>query len=198
MKIIITGLPPKDFVAEISSHLNIQEPPIQLNQKSAEPQSAIQIVGSIIEWLDPFKVAMLAFIAELSKETAKDVYKNKSKILKALGQAAVKPLKAFIDLIFRNKDKIEKENTHLIISLNIPDEIMGTNLHLKVSAEEELAWQFANFIIKLNKIEAFVLQAMKSDKPPFAPINIIVNDDGSIIVKYMDQVDLQLHEVTIE
>ena len=198
MKIIITGLPPKEFVTEISSHLNIQESPSVVQQRAAEPQSVIQIVGSIIEWLDPFKVAVLAFIAELSKEAAKDVYKNKSEILKALGQATVKPLKAFVELIFRNKDKIENEKIHIIVSLNIPDDYLGTNLHLQISSEEELVWQFANFIIRLNKIEAFILQAMKSDKPPFAPISLIVNEDGTIIVKYMDSVDLQLQEVTIE
>lgn len=198
MKIIVSGLPSKELVSEISTHLNIQDPPTALIQKSAEPQSVIQIVGSIIEWLDLYKVVSIVFVSTITKEVAKDLYKNKGKILQALGQAAVKPLKAFVDLLFRNKDKIEDEKIHIILSLNILDDYLGTNLHLQISSEEELAWQFANFIIRLNKIEAFILQAMKSDKPPFAPISLIVNEDGSIIVKYMDSVDLLPHEITIE
>lgn len=198
MKIIVAGLPPKDFVAEISSHLNIKESPAVFYQRSAEPQSLIQIVGSVVEWLDLYKVVSIVFVSTITKEVAKDLYKNKVKILQALGQTAVKPLKAFVDLIFRNKERIDKEKIHLIISLNIPDDYMGTNLHLQISSEEELAWQFANFIIRLEKIESELNNLISSDKPPLFPVSLITQDDGSIKIKYMDKMDLELHEIKIE
>ncbi|MBK7228472.1 MAG: hypothetical protein IPH97_06340 [Ignavibacteriales bacterium] len=108
MKIIISGLPPKDFVSEISSHLNIKEDPTVLYLRSTDPPSVIQIVASVIEWLDLYKVVSIVFISTITKEAAKELYQNKSKILKALGQATAKPLKAFVDLIL-NKEKLIKK-----------------------------------------------------------------------------------------
>jgi hypothetical protein len=198
MKIILSGLPPKDFVSEISSHLNIKDDPTVHYLRSADPPSVIQIVGSVVEWLDLYKVVSIVFVSTITKEIAKDLYKNKGKILHALGQATVKPLKAFVDLIIRNKERIDKEKIHLIFSLNIPDEIMGTNLQLQGASEEELAWQFANFIIRLEKIEGELNNLISSAKPPLFPVSLLSQDDGSIIIKYMDKVDLELHELKIE
>ncbi|MBK7228473.1 MAG: hypothetical protein IPH97_06345 [Ignavibacteriales bacterium] len=84
------------------------------------------------------------------------------------------------------------------MSLKIPDEYTGTNLHLQISSEEELAWQFANFIIRLEKIEIELNNLISSEKPPLFPVSLLSQEDGSIIVKYMDKMDLEIHEITIE
>ena len=198
MKIIISGLPPKDFIAEISSFLNITERPSVIQQRSADPPSVIQILGSVVEWLDLYKLVSIIFISTVTKEAAKELYVNKSKLFSSLRQVTVKPLKAFIDLFFRNKEKITNQNIFIIITLNIPDDYMGTNLQLQLNSEEELAWQFANYIVRLEKIENVIKQLMRSEKPPLAPISLISQDDGSIKIRYMDLIDLKYHEILID
>lgn len=197
MKITVSGLPPKEVVQEISSFLNIKDKPSVIMQRSADPPSIIQIIGNVIDWLDPFKVAAIAFIAKLSGEVAKDVYKNKIKILKALELITVKPIREFVELISRSAKSTNFRNTQLFISINIPDDYFGTSLELKLNSAEELAWQFTNFIFRLEKIESILEDLMKLDKPPMAPINLIMNEDGTFIIKYMDTVDLEMHEVIV-
>lgn len=198
MKITVSGLPPKEIVYEISSFLNIKDKPSVIMQRSADPPSVIQIIGSVIDWIDPFKVAVIAFIAEISREAAKDIYKNKAKIFKALQLITVKPLKEFVEIIFRSKTFSEFKNTQIFISVNIPDDYFGTNLELKLNSKEDIAWQFANFILHIEEIEIELNKLIKSDKPPLAPISLILNNDGSILIKYMDSVDLKIQELIVK
>jgi hypothetical protein len=193
MHILITKDIPRDVVNYLRDELDIKEEPRLAMHKSESAPSFLQIIGEIIQWLDPLKVAATAFLLELSREAAKDVYKNKAKIIKALKVATVTSLNHFSEVLSRIKKNLPSR-TKVAISIPIPDNFFGTTLLIESDKEEEIAWAIANFIVRIEAISKFIKKISESELKPFAPLHLTLLEDGNLKLTWMDQKNMEMHE----
>ena len=193
MKIFITKDIPQEIVNDLRKEFDIKEEPVLVEYKSGTDPSLIQIIAEIIEWLAIFKEAATVFLIELSKEEAKDFYKNKDKIFKALKLAIVSPLKRISRVLSKVKKKLP-DKTNIIIGIPIPNYYLGTILSIDSKQEEEIAWAVANFIVRIESISEFIKEISSSELKPLGPLNLILLEDGNIKLTWMDQQNMNNHE----
>jgi len=193
MKIFITKDIPQEIVNDLRREFDIKEKPVLVVYKSGTDSSLIQIIAEIIEWLDILKVAATVFLIELSKQAAKDFYKNKDKIFKALKLAIVSPLKRISRVLSKVKKKLP-DKTKIIIGIPIPNDYLGTILSIDSKQEEEIAWAVANFIVRIESISEFIKEISSSELKPLGPLNLILLEDGNIKLTWMDQQNMNIHE----
>jgi hypothetical protein len=193
MKILITKDIPQEIVNDLRREFDIKEEPVLVEYKSGTNPSLIKIIAEIIEWLDYLKVPATVFLIELSKEAAKDFYKNKAKIFKALKLAIVSPLKRISRVLSKVKKKLP-DQTKIIIGIPIPNNYFGTSLSIDSKQEEEIAWAVANFIVRIESISEFIKEISSSELKPLYPLNLILLEDGNIKITWMDQQNMNIHE----
>ena len=82
----------------------------------------------------------------------------------------------------------------ITIGLPIPDEHFGTVVTFTPSDEEEASWVLACFVVKAEKIEALIREEMGEDRTPLGCVQLIQQDDGTFVVRWMDQNEMKMHE----
>ena len=103
--------------------------------RSAEPPSWIQFLADLLSWSTVIKVPATVFLAELAKEAAKDTWKNKERIAKALKQQGVEPLLKLSRALFKYC-RASPRKTSVIIGFPFPDEDFGTGIAVEPETEE--------------------------------------------------------------
>jgi len=197
MKLVVSKDIDKKVINDICNQLNISDDVIYQLQKSEETGSLVKIIGEIFEWHSLLKIALTAFMIEITREAAKDVYKNKVIILQTLKNSAVKPLKNIVKLIKRTKKECPT-NTRIVICLPILDEIIGTELNISDEAEIIIAWKLANYFYKADQIKNFEIEYMRNSKYPMGKVYVEVNEDGSILLQWFNKNDVGIQEKTIK
>ena len=197
MLIVISGSPPKitidQMVEDLGPVLKVDKV-MHLQGRSVDPPTIVQLVGDLSQWLLPLKIAVSIFLAQLAKEAAKDAWKNKSRIAEVLKEQACKPLKVLASAVASTKRRMGIANFRITIGLSIPDDIFGTVLLVEDNDEELIALLIAQFVDQLKDIEAIVKKEMSGPNSPVGQVSLLVQRDGSILVRWMGSQDLAIHE----
>ncbi len=170
---------------------------VPFGMRSAEPQSVLQIIGELIDWTLPLKVAATAFLTQLAKEAAKDIWKNRKKVSEILQNETCSKLSESVKIIKRAISKSENQCS-FIITLYYPAKYIETELVIKSEDEVEISWLLANFIANLDFIYNAIVEELKGENPPSQLIFLSIDETGSIIMKWMDSIKLEKHERIIK
>jgi len=196
MKLIVTSDIDKKIINNIRSQLNITEETRYFLQKSEAAETIVKIVGEILEWQNLLKIALTTFFIEITKEAAKDIYKNKTVILKALKKSTVKPFKKLVELIYKTKKKCPS-NTKFVVCLQILDSFLGTELDISDEDELIIAWKLANYFYKAEQIKNFEIEYMNSSQYPMGKVYVEVKEDGSLLLQWFNKNDVGIQEKII-
>lgn len=164
--------------------------------RSADPPSILQIVGELLDWTLPLKVATTAFLAQLGKEAASDIWKNKGKIFSALKQENCSKLYKTTKIIHDSISKTEND-CKFILTLSYPKNFIEAELLIQTQNEAEIAFKLAIFIENLENIQNSITKELQGKYPPSQLVFLNIDDNGYITMSWMDTVELKKHEKII-
>ena len=170
---------------------------VSFGMRSAEPQTVLRIIGELIDWTLPLKLAATAFLTQLAKEAAKDFWKNKNKILEILKREPCSKLYESVRIIKRAISKSENQ-CNFIITLYYPEKYIETELVVKSEDEVEISWLLANFIANLDAISSAISEELRGENPPSQLIFLSIDESGLVTMKWMDSIKLDKHEKIIK
>ncbi|MGK9367324.1 hypothetical protein ACSSWA_00305 [Melioribacter sp. Ez-97] len=196
MKVLLYGYDAAKIVDEFVenwSEIVIKSEKVFVGMRSSDAPSFLQIIGQLIDWTLPLKAAATAFLVQLSKEAAKDLWKNKSNILKCLSTKNSKKIDRVSELI-ANSIRDAGSNLNFILSLEIPEKYIEANFSLKSFDKESIAFYLSHYVDKLESIYNAIIKEANGDHPPLQLIEILISEEGKITIKWMDAEKLELHE----
>jgi hypothetical protein len=158
--------------------------------KSAEGPSFIQIMGAAKEWFTPLNIAATVFLSTLAQEMAKDAYKNKAAIAKALAAGAAAPLRRAVQALSRAKSATHSRT--IVLGLSVPDDYFGTALTVPLDPEE-IAYPLAMLVTLANRIEAIIEAEVKAGRKPLARVNISLSGPQTLRLDWVDHSFAQHH-----
>lgn len=149
----------------------------------------IQVLAEIATWELILKISVTAFLAELSKQAAQDIWKNKKKVIKALSKPIVNPLKLFVSAVSKAKEKIGNQAT-ISIGIPFPDDYFGTVLVIQPEDSEEIVKLISIFINNLENIQNELHIISKLDNGPSGPVFIEIKDEKELLIKWFGKKEL--------
>jgi hypothetical protein len=201
MRLWTSGIVSKHTIDQLVDDLNSVTSVEQVNHlqtRSADPPAIVQLVGDLAQWVDPLKLAASIFLAQLAKEAAKDVWKNKLVIAKVLKEQACKPLKIVASAIAAAKRTTDSAEFSVTIGLSVPDDLFGTTLPIYENDEELIAILVARFVDQLMTVEAIVRKEMDGPNRPVGQVSLLLQPDGSMLLRWMGAQDLDIHEQVVK
>ena len=93
-------------------------------------------------------------------------------------------------------DGVDGEVT-ISVGLNIPDDHFGTAISIMPGDPEEVARVLASFIVHVEQISKVMRAEIEAGRTPLGPAIIKLQDDGSLMVSWVAQADLNRHELRI-
>lgn len=160
---------------------------------STDPPSFIKLVAESSEWSFALELAASAFLApffaqfgaQLGKNAADDLWKNRAAIARALASASAAPIRKVITVLRRAKSKA-RASTYVAIALPLPDEDYGTEMVVPTDSEEEAALAVALFVEQLAPIEVAVRREIDAGRSFLGSVRVVPQKDGSVVLKWMD------------
>jgi hypothetical protein len=162
---------------------------------SAQP-SFVQVLANAALWT-LLLVPATRFLAQIGKRAADDVWDHKKEMSEALKEAAVLPLKRLAGAINACRAaSIRKPD--VVVGIPLPEDYFGTAIRFKPQSPEEIAWAVANLVVKAPDVERVIRAEMLGKRPPLGPVQIELQPDGSLIIKWMDRIEMKIHETRVE
>jgi hypothetical protein len=156
---------------------------------STDPPSFIKLVAESSEWSLALKLAASAFLApffaQLGKNAADNLWKNRAVIARALANASAAPIRMVITALRHAKSKA-RASTYIAIALPLPDEHCGTEMLVPTDSEEDAAVAVALFVEQLAPIEAAVRREIDAGRSFVGSVRVVPQKDGSVVLKWMD------------
>lgn len=193
MKLYLSGFISDDIILFLKEQLPIDSEPKIISHKSQIDSTSMQIIGDILQWHYILKASIAAFFIELSREAAKDLYKNKENIAKALKNKTVEALKKIAELFCFIKSKMP-DNFLLNIGIPISNEYFCAKINISSDEIEDVSWQLAIFIDKIIYISEFLEEIENTDLKPLTITNINITDNGKAVLEWMDIKNMKIHE----
>ena len=183
--------------AALGEHLAVGAPEEQF-QKSADPSLNvfIQLLGEAECWLPlvvPATFFFKSYLSTLGKHAAdatrdglRQVFKNKE----------VKPLADVSTILVNIANKVDGE---IIVGLDIPDDFSGTAIRIKTQKPEEMAYQLSAFIVHVEALSNRMKAEVAAGHVPRSGVVVVVQvqDDGSLLVKWHNQINNKDYEIRI-
>ena len=177
--------------AELSEYLKVSEPHFII-MRSVDPPSFVQILGDASAWL-PLKAAATVYLATLAKRAADATW---NKLTSLLGSNEVKPLANVAKTLATAADSVDGE-VAIVVGLNIPDDHVGTAISIKSGDPEEVAHVLASFIDHVERISKAMKVEVEAGRTPLGRAIIELQDDGSLLIRWVAQTDFSRHELRI-
>ena len=163
---------------------------------STEGTAFIQLIGEASAWVTPLKAAaaafLLPFLAQLGKKTADHAWEKRERIKESLSNLAAAPLKKVASVLVGGTKS--KPDAELVIGIPVPEKNWGTAITFRPADEEEVAWILALFVTKVEEIEAAMHEEVRGGHLPLGRAQLTLQEDGSFVVRWMDQVEHKRHE----
>ena len=136
--------------------LNIGEP-VYIDQRSVDPPSFMQLLGSVNDWL-PLKAAA-AYLIRFAVRAADETLDRTTSLRKSKKD---KQFLIFIEALTEIASEIDSE-VEIIIGLNIPDDLLGTAISIKESSLAHDSQLIAKLIANVDKISNTVNAEIQRD-----------------------------------
>ena len=186
------------FLADVNAIMHIDDVPTPFFRSAAGDQPAfIQILAELLKWTLPLKIAASAFLAQVAKRAADDVWDRKKAIAAALQTATVGPLRALAVAIDKARMASDR-NPGIVVGLPTPDSYFGTAIHFRPEDEGDIAWFVAHFVEKVDRIDAAVREETAKGLAPLGRAQLHLQTDGAFLLKWTDRDLMKEHERRIE
>lgn len=131
------------------------------------------------------------FAAELTKEAAKETWRNRRRVVEAVGrvpQLVTAPVvRAFVRL-----RGIVGPRTSIDLGLPVPDDYFGTRMRLEGRSPAELATELCLFLHHLPGLADLLAEQGLDRQRVTGQITLDLLDDGSLEVSWMDRKSLDV------
>jgi hypothetical protein len=153
--------------------------------RSAEPPSWIAMFEQANVWILVLGSAAAVFLNELLKEAAKDTWRNKEAIARALAKPAVLPLRVAAAAIARFRG-LANPRTSVDVGIPLPDDFFGTRLQLTGQSTDAIALELALFVQHCGAIQELLSEAEQGVGDVAGPVTLSLLGDGSMRIEWMD------------
>lgn len=154
--------------------------------KSAEPPSWVALFEQTSAWVMVLGPSAAVFLGELLKEAAKDTWRNKDRIARALAKLVVQPLQTAAAAITRFRS-MAAPRTDVDIGIPLPDDFFGTRLRLEGTDADSIALEIALFVQQCGAIQALLEDAERGGAGVVGQISLSLLPDGSMRVEWMNR-----------
>ena len=182
-------------VESIHSELNkffAVDKPLPLIRRSLDLIEFIILLGAAAEWLG-LRDAVKNYFMILAKH-AGDATWNRLASLKQSKE--VKPLVDVASTLTMAAKQVDGKAI-IIIGIKIPDNNFGTGLSIQPINVECVIHDLASFIVHVEELSAAMQKEIEAGRVPLGPANIEIQDDGSLLVKWIGRDDLKEHVLRI-
>jgi hypothetical protein len=159
--------------------------------RSAEPPSWIVLLEQTSSWVMILGPSAAVFLSELLKEAAKDTWRNKERIARALANPIVQPLRTMAAAIARFRGLVAPR-TEVDIGIPLPDDYFGTRLRLEGTDADSIALEIALYIQHCGAIEKLFEDVERGSSGVLGHISLRLLPDGSMQAEWMSR-DLEPH-----
>ena len=175
----------------LSEHLKVSEPRF-ISVRSVDPPSVLQLLGDPVDWL-PLKAAAAAYLLTLAKRAGDATWDWGTSLFNS---NKVKPLASVAKTLATAAARVDGEVT-IFVGLNIPDDHFGTAISIKPGDPEEGARVLASFIVHVEQISKAMQAEIEAGHTPLRSARIELQDDGSLLIRWVAQADFSRHELRI-
>lgn len=161
---------------------------------SAEPPAWIRLVGDLLTWTLPLKVAATAYLTQLAKHLADETWENRARIRKAASDAAgraMTPLLSVVRALFRATRDVSRQ-LRVFLVLSIPDDYWGTSVYVPVADELEVLEHLALFVANVEAIHTAVAQLLSDGHQPLGGFRVEFQE-GQFVITWKEQANFKSH-----
>jgi hypothetical protein len=156
---------------------------------SAEPPQFIQILGDALTWTNALKAASAIYLGQLAKNAADDTWKHKRAIFDGLKSGVARPLAVVVQALRDVRTKLRARSS-VVVGLNVPQSAFGAVFATESADEAELAWHLAQFVLRVDRIQAVIDAEMKGEQAPLGRVHLAIQPDGAILVRWVTRADM--------
>ncbi len=174
----------------LEEHLAVGEPRY-LFRKSIEPglTSVVELLGAAADWW-PLKAAATVYLGALAKRAADATWTG---LAERLRSKEVEPLKdVATDLALTAKKA--GTDVEIVVGLDVPDDFQGTAMVIRTQEPEEVARMLAIFVARADEISTLISAEAAGDQRPVGRVEVILEEDGQVLVRWMSKSDLRIRE----
>jgi hypothetical protein len=147
--------------------------------KSIDPPSWVALLELPSTWIQILGPSAAIFLGELLKEAAKDTWRNKAAIARALALPVSAPLRAAAIALARFRGSAQAR-TSVDVGFPVPDEHFGTRLRLEGREPDTIALELALFVRQSGAIERILREAEESGDAPIGQVILRLQRDGAV------------------
>jgi hypothetical protein len=178
---------------QLRAHLEI-DGPYTLVRKGADPSAIpqyIQLIGSYADWL-PLLAPATAFVTAFATSYGKRLGQIAADATPALfKKREVKPLSDVAIALAQAKAEVR-------VGLDVPDPHFGTVMTIPAGcSDEKIAYRVSAFVTHGKELSGTMHAEVKAGRAPLASAVIILNEDGSLTVRWRARKDFADHEKRI-
>ena len=178
---VAAGLP-EDLRGEVDAR--------QTFLKSAEPPSWVAFLAELPWWLQALGAYAAFFGAEVTKEAAKDTWRNRQRIAAAAAKLPRLVAAPFVQALERLRN-IVPPRTAIELGLPYPDDYFGTRLRIEGTTAAEFAADLALFLYHLPALADLLKTEDLSPQTVSGQIRLKLKEDGDLEVSWLDRTSLQ-------
>ncbi len=195
MQLKITGDIPVSVIEQLRQDLSTMLP-IVLDRAAVLHQShlppAVRLIGERNEWLESLQGAASILLAGLTRVGGRAP--ERSSGVAALSDRRVEPLRKIARTLSSVLAKNTQRSLHVGVGLAIPNWQHNTTLKLQSADEESVALLLARFVSRLPDVEVAVREELKGPRKPYGQVQIEVEENGPIVLRWLDEKDLSFHQ----
>jgi hypothetical protein len=152
--------------------------------KSAEPPSWVVLFEHVPTWVILLGPAAAVFLNELLKEAAKDTWRNKKAIARALTKPLARPLRVACEAIGRfGRSATPRTSVH--VGVPRPEDFFGTRLTLARADAHSTAVELALFIHHCEGIQRLLDDLEHGDEGVVGQITLTLLPDGGMQAEWL-------------
>lgn len=182
----------KSLRAALGWHLQVGGP-MFVRRASADPPSTIQLLGAVVAWL-PLVAAATAFVTAFSKtlgtKAANAAWDSAATWFKS---KEADPLADVAKALVAAAERVDGE-VRIGVGLSIPDDHFGTAIWADSHDPVEVAKKLAALITHAERISETMQVAIECGRRPIGPAIVELQEDGSVVVKWMAASDMNVCE----
>lgn len=181
--------------AALARRLRVGKPRF-VHRASADPPSTIQLLGEVAAWL-PLAAAASGLLAGFSKRLGERVanaaWDGAAAWLRSREGA---PLADVAEALVAAADRVDGE-VSIGVGLSFPDDHFGTAIWIDSRDPVEVARKLSVFITRVGRISKTMQAEIECGRRPVGPSIVELQEDGSVVLRWMAESDLKLYEKRI-
>jgi hypothetical protein len=158
--------------------------PERILMRSAEPPTIVQVVGGLLAWTTPLKLAAAAFTTSIGKHAGDDLWKNKAAIGKAIKLQSTQILYNASGALVNVGSSIPRP-IQLAVGLNFPDPHFGSTFSLTPGSREDAAAKIAALVLKAERIQDLLADHEAKGAGPIGPVRLELEGSGDVEITWL-------------